>query len=204
MNAPSSEPTPSADRRHSGPGALRSQVELSIQTHQAQLLVRGRREQEGKPPIIGLLRFATKLGPIWAGAANDDPYTDWWLVHRFRVSYPDAPAYLTRYADGTYTAYRWRRSSAKHWRSKEPAGTNVTLDLTSGAGLALLRTLPTVVQASWLDYERERVALNLELALVAYERARLRDYLARVKTLNRIGRHSETTAGDRFTYNPGI
>jgi len=73
MNAPSSDPTPRTDRQHTGPGALRSQVELRIQTHQAQLLVRGRREQEGKPPIIGLLRFATKLGPIWAGAANDDP-----------------------------------------------------------------------------------------------------------------------------------
>ena len=62
------------------PGALRSQAIMEIQTRQAQRLVYGRRPEGDKPTIVGLLRFATMLRPIWTGAAADDPYADWWLV----------------------------------------------------------------------------------------------------------------------------
>lgn len=62
------------------PGRLRNWVELTIQTRQAQRLVQGRRGSEGKPPIIGLYRYAAMTRAIWSGASKDDPYADWWLL----------------------------------------------------------------------------------------------------------------------------
>jgi integrating conjugative element protein (TIGR03761 family) len=62
------------------PGALRSQATMEIQTRQAQRLVYGRMASEGKHEIVGLLRFAAMLRPIWSGSMADDPYADWWLV----------------------------------------------------------------------------------------------------------------------------
>jgi integrating conjugative element protein (TIGR03761 family) len=62
------------------PGALRSQATMEIQTRQAQRLVYGRMASAGKHEIVGLLRFAAMLRPIWSGSMADDPYADWWLV----------------------------------------------------------------------------------------------------------------------------
>ncbi len=70
--------TSTEDKR--GPGALRGQVWLTIQTWQAQQLVRGRNGTAAKPPITGLVGFANQLRAIWQGARNDDPYADWWLI----------------------------------------------------------------------------------------------------------------------------
>ena len=64
----------------SGPGVLRGQVWLTIQTRQAQQLVRGRNGTPEKPAITGLVGFANKLRVIWQAARNDDPYADWWLI----------------------------------------------------------------------------------------------------------------------------
>ncbi len=61
-------------------GPLRGQVWLTIQTRQAQQLVRGRSGTPGKPPIIGLVGFADRLRVIWQASRNDDPYADWWLI----------------------------------------------------------------------------------------------------------------------------
>ncbi len=61
-------------------GPLRGQVWLTIQTHQAQQLIRGRNGTPDKPPIIGLVGFADRLRIIWQAARNDDPYADWWLI----------------------------------------------------------------------------------------------------------------------------
>jgi len=63
-----------------GPGALRGQVWLTVQTRQAQRLIRGRNGNADKPAIIGLVGFADRLRVIWQAARNDDPYADWWLV----------------------------------------------------------------------------------------------------------------------------
>lgn len=63
-----------------GPGALRGQVWLTVQTRQAQRLIRGRNGNANKPAIIGLVGFADRLRVIWQAARNDDPYADWWLV----------------------------------------------------------------------------------------------------------------------------
>ena len=59
--------------------SLRSDVWISLQTRYAQLLVRGR-VTKGKPPIVGLIRFADMLRIIWYAAQANDPYADWWLI----------------------------------------------------------------------------------------------------------------------------
>jgi integrating conjugative element protein (TIGR03761 family) len=62
------------------PGALSGQVWLTIQTSQAQQLIRGRDGSPDKPAIIGLIGFADRMRLIWQAARNDDPYADWWLI----------------------------------------------------------------------------------------------------------------------------
>lgn len=64
----------------SGPGVLRGEVWLTIQTWQAQMLVRGRTGTPEKPAITGLVGFATRLRVIWQAARIDDPYAHWWLI----------------------------------------------------------------------------------------------------------------------------
>jgi integrating conjugative element protein (TIGR03761 family) len=62
------------------PGALRGVVTLTLETRQAQRLVKGRPGTADKPAIIGLIGFANRLRAIWQGARLDDPYADWWLI----------------------------------------------------------------------------------------------------------------------------
>ena len=62
------------------PGALRGEIGLTLQTHQALILVQGRAPIADKPAIIGLLGFADRLRVIWGASRNDDPYADWWLI----------------------------------------------------------------------------------------------------------------------------
>lgn len=62
------------------PGRLRNFVEMTLQTRQAQRLLQGRRGADGKPPIIGLYRYGAIVRTIWAGAARNDPYADWYLL----------------------------------------------------------------------------------------------------------------------------
>lgn len=72
--------TPTSTDDQNGPGVLRGQVWLTIQTWQAQQLVRGRNGRPDKPAIMGLVGFADRLRMIWQAARNDDPYADWWLI----------------------------------------------------------------------------------------------------------------------------
>lgn len=62
------------------PGVLRGTAWLTLQTRQAQRLVKGRSASADRPAIIGLLGFAHLLRPVWEGARTDDPYADWWLL----------------------------------------------------------------------------------------------------------------------------
>ena len=82
--APNAPPSPRTDTESpSEPealGPLRGQVWLTLQTRQAQQLVRGRNAMPDKPPITGLVGFADRLRLIWQAARNDDPYADWWLI----------------------------------------------------------------------------------------------------------------------------
>ncbi len=64
----------------SPPGALHGETWLTLQTHQALMLVHGREALPDKPAIVGLIGFADRLRVIWQGARSDDPYADWWLI----------------------------------------------------------------------------------------------------------------------------
>ncbi|WP_111748826.1 hypothetical protein [Salinisphaera orenii] len=103
------------------------------------------------------------------------------LCDAFKQQYPNAPAKLVRYNDRTLTYFRWRRSSARKWRNQaggtRRARLNPTLTLTSDAGRQLLARLPASVRHDWLAYERQRLALNLEIATAEYERRRLVEYV---------------------------
>ena len=68
------------NQNESVPGALQGEVWLTIQTYQAQSLIRGRRAVDGKPAIMGLIGFADRLKSLWQAVRFDDPYADWWLL----------------------------------------------------------------------------------------------------------------------------
>jgi integrating conjugative element protein (TIGR03761 family) len=62
------------------PGGLRGVADLYVQTRQAQRLVLGRAATEDRPAITGLVRFGMMVRHLWAAAAIDDPYADWYLL----------------------------------------------------------------------------------------------------------------------------
>lgn len=62
------------------PGVLRGGAVLTLQTRQAQRLVKGRGYSADKPAIIGLIGFANLVRSVWHGARADDPYADWWML----------------------------------------------------------------------------------------------------------------------------
>jgi len=68
------------NKEPSRPGGLQGEVWLTLQTHQAVILVHGRAPIPDKRGIIGLIGFADRLRIIWDAARNDDPYADWWLI----------------------------------------------------------------------------------------------------------------------------
>ncbi|WP_162622889.1 hypothetical protein [Salinisphaera orenii] len=109
------------------------------------------------------------------------------LCEEFKRQYPNAPAKVVRYNDRTLTYFRWRRSSARKWRHQsgktQRPRVNPTLTLTSDDGRALLAGLPVPVQRDWLAYERQRLALNLEIATAEYERRRLAEYIEATRYL---------------------
>ncbi|RMD64160.1 MAG: TIGR03761 family integrating conjugative element protein, partial [Alphaproteobacteria bacterium] len=59
---------------------LRGGAVLTLQTRQAQRLVKGRGYSADKPAIIGLIGFANLVRSVWHGARVDDPYADWWML----------------------------------------------------------------------------------------------------------------------------
>ena len=71
---------PSSPAGEDQPVALRAVVTLTLETRQAQRMVKGRPGTADKPAIMGLIGFANRLRVIWQGARADDPYADWWLV----------------------------------------------------------------------------------------------------------------------------
>ncbi|PLW70058.1 TIGR03761 family integrating conjugative element protein [Pseudohalioglobus lutimaris] len=80
LGAELSHQTTDSKLPESGLGALQGDVWLTIQTYQAQSLIRGRRAADGKPAIIGLIGFADRLKSLWHAIRFDDPYADWWLL----------------------------------------------------------------------------------------------------------------------------
>ena len=62
------------------PGALRSEVWLTLQTRHAQQVFIGRKATPEKPYIMGLTRFGAILSQLQVCVDADDPYADWWLI----------------------------------------------------------------------------------------------------------------------------
>ncbi|MCA1770346.1 MAG: TIGR03761 family integrating conjugative element protein [Halomonas sp.] len=61
-------------------GALRSKIELTLHTHHAARVWKGRGVETGRPQIIGMRQFLLICGAIKQNAAKDDPYADHWLL----------------------------------------------------------------------------------------------------------------------------
>jgi len=76
-SSPADVPATQAEAR---PGVLRGGAVLTLQTRQAQRLVKGRGYSANKPAIIGLIGFANLVRSVWHGARADDPYADWWML----------------------------------------------------------------------------------------------------------------------------
>jgi len=76
-SSPAEAPASKVEER---PGVLRGGAVLTLQTRQAQRLVRGRGYSADKPAIIGLIGFANLVRSVWHGARADDPYADWWML----------------------------------------------------------------------------------------------------------------------------
>lgn len=62
------------------PGPLRHEMQLSLNTFEAQLLFIGNSSKKS----IGLLRFSSVVSLLWEASSEDDPYADYylWRVHQ--------------------------------------------------------------------------------------------------------------------------
>lgn len=90
------------------PGALRGEAALWVQTRQAQSLIRGRGPSEGKPRVIGLIRFGMMIHLVWLAAEADDPYADWCLL-RVQEALKDARRDLGQSQDHVQSLLRAER-----------------------------------------------------------------------------------------------
>ena len=61
-------------------GALRSDMQLTLHTHQASRIWHGRARSEDRAGIIGLNGFVSIMNKMKRGAEQDDPYSDWWML----------------------------------------------------------------------------------------------------------------------------
>ena len=82
MNKNTAVPAVKEHKEHSASsvGSLHGEVWLTVQSYQAQSLLRGRRASEAKSAIVGLVGFADRLKTLWQAVRQDDPYADWWLI----------------------------------------------------------------------------------------------------------------------------
>ena len=70
----------SENRQPKTVGHLAGEVCLAVHSHQALRLIWGRRRTAQKPPISGLMAFASAVNTIWQAAEGGDPYALWWLI----------------------------------------------------------------------------------------------------------------------------
>lgn len=104
------------------------------------------------------------------------------LCEAFAHQFPVAPAKLVRYRDRSLTFYRWRQSSSRHWGGNTPSA----ISLTGEAGRNLLSRVPQAARQDWLDYERRRIYLNMQLSIASYQLYRLQDWLDDLDTIKSI------------------
>jgi len=149
------------------PGPLRSRTILQVQIRKAHALVRGRRQDGAKPAIIGLVRFAALLGPIYAAAARDDPWADWWLIKVERLL--DEGGRLVRRAFHAADGYRHlavsredvRQGTARGQRARETLGElpqevlEGTLRAEHAPAIGRLESEPIADAPAWSEDDRE-------------------------------------------------
>lgn len=61
-------------------GSLRSAMSLTLHTHHASRIWRGRAATEERPGIVGLSGYIAVMNKMKRGAEQDDPYSDWWML----------------------------------------------------------------------------------------------------------------------------
>lgn len=69
-----------SDDFRSNLGALRSAMHLTLHTHHASRIWRGRARSDTRPGIIGLNGFISIMNRMKRGSEQDDPYSDWWML----------------------------------------------------------------------------------------------------------------------------
>ena len=100
------------------------------------------------------------------------------LLARWRSAFPAQrlPFYLARLSGESLTLLRWRR------RATTPGAGGRRFELLDAAETALHEQSPAVRRAVF-EFERQRVALNYDYALCAYERERLIELLRQRRRL---------------------
>lgn len=61
-------------------GSLRSAMSLTLHTHHASRIWRGRAAAEGRAAIVGLNGFVAVMNKMKRGSEQDDPYSDFWML----------------------------------------------------------------------------------------------------------------------------
>src|SRR5262245_44336659 len=61
-------------------GALRSAMQLTLHTHHASRIWRGRARTPDRAGIMGMNGFLAIVNTMKRGAEQDDPYSDWWIL----------------------------------------------------------------------------------------------------------------------------
>ncbi|WP_129544536.1 PFL_4669 family integrating conjugative element protein [Serratia sp. 1D1416] len=61
-------------------GSLRSAMSLTLHTHHASRIWRGRAPSDDRPGIVGLSGYVSVMNKMKRGAEQDDPYSDWWML----------------------------------------------------------------------------------------------------------------------------
>ncbi len=80
QRAPGEEHCTMAETHRLQIGSLRSDVALTLHTYHAARIWTGRQKSDAKHSILGLSGFCAYVNRMHRGAAQDDPYSDWWLV----------------------------------------------------------------------------------------------------------------------------
>ena len=134
-------------------GVLRSQMRLTLHTHHAARMWRGRPPKEDVPGIIGLNGFLSFTNKMARGASQDDPYSDWWLI-RIEDKINDVKARLAVVKDQLAAIY-----------ANVPAAMSLGENLNlQPANIAIFASSPLGFMAIFLLAEFDEISRRLVLA----------------------------------------
>lgn len=134
-------------------GTLRSQMRLTLHTHHASRMWRGRAPSENSAGIIGLNVFLSIINKIARGASQDDPYSDWWLI-RIEEKINDIKSHFAQTKEQLEEIYT-------HVPAAMSLGENLNLQ---PASIAIFAKSPLGFMAIFLLAEFDEIARRLILA----------------------------------------